>query len=114
MTFGRQALGARGERLAARWYVEHGYEILDRNWRCSQGELDLVLARDRQVVFCEVKTRTSDAFGSPAEAVTPAKQHRLRRLAAAWIEATSERPVRVRFDVAAVTGNRVEVIEAAF
>jgi putative endonuclease len=114
MTHGRQALGARGERLAARWYVERGYRILDRNWRCRDGELDLVVADGRRVVFCEVKARASHAFGTPAEAVTTAKQRRVRRLAAAWIEQADPRPAQVRFDVVSVVGGSVEVIEGAF
>ena len=79
---GRRVLGARGEALTADRYVAEGYEILDRNWRCRQGELDLVLHRDRVLVFCEVKTRTSVAFGAGVEAVTREKQLRIRRLAA--------------------------------
>jgi putative endonuclease len=114
MTQGRRALGARGERLAARWYTEHGYHILDRNWRCRDGELDLVVADGRRVVFCEVKARASQAFGAPAEAVTPAKQRRVRRLAAAWIHQADHRPSEVRFDVVSVVGGAVEVIEGAF
>ena len=78
------ALGRSGEDLAAAWYAARGYEVLARNWRCRQGELDLVAGRGGVTVFCEVKTRTSDAFGVPAEAVGPLKQARLRRLAALW------------------------------
>ena len=114
MTHRRQALGARGESLAAAWYTDRGYVVLDRNWRCRQGELDLVVADGRQVVFCEVKTRSSTAFGSPAEAVTTSKQRRLRQVAAAWIDQAPRRPRHVRFDVAAVLGGEIEVIEGAF
>lgn len=114
-------LGARGEELAAGWYTGRGYEVLARNWRCRDGELDLVLARGRGVVFCEVKTRTGAGFGLPAEAVTGEKQRRLRRLATRWLGEQS--PARgfadVRFDVACVTlragaAPDLEVIEAAF
>jgi putative endonuclease len=114
VTAGRRALGARGEALAARWYEAHGYTVVARNWRCREGELDLVLARDGTVVFCEVKARSSSAYGSPAEAVTRTKQLRLRRLAMRWLDEQEARPARLRFDVAAVLGSRVEVIEAAF
>ncbi len=87
-----------------------------RNWRCRDGELDLVASDQRTLVFCEVKTRRSSAFGTPAEAVTRTKQQRIRRLAARWLaEAGSAGGREVRFDVAAVLGpTDVEVIEAAF
>jgi putative endonuclease len=115
----RRALGASGEDLAAHWYVERGYRVLDRNWRCKEGELDLVLMRKRTVVFCEVKTRRSGAFGAPFEAVTPTKQRRLRALAARWLDEHPQRGVDLRFDVASVyaprgDAPRVEVIAAAF
>jgi putative endonuclease len=114
----RQRLGARGEDRAADWYRAAGYEVVARNWRCAEGELDLVVGRPGELVFCEVKTRTSDRFGVPAEAVTVAKQRRLRTLAARFL---ADHPLdagaagrNVRFDVVAVSGSTVDVIEAAF
>ncbi len=86
-----------------------------RNWRCREGELDLVVRRGRTFVFCEVKARTSTRFGAPVEAVTRAKQVRLRHLAARWLE--DEAPVRpreIRFDVASVLAGQIEVLEGAF
>ncbi|HEX2064494.1 MAG TPA: YraN family protein [Acidimicrobiales bacterium] len=115
MTRQRQVLGASGEEKVAAWYRERGYEVLSRNWRRREGELDLVLGTEGLVVFCEVKTRSSDAFGAPAEAVTPVKQARLRRLAAQWLgEQGKAHRGQLRFDVASVLGGRVEVLEGAF
>ena len=91
-----------------------GFTVLDRNWRCRDGELDLVLGRPGLVVFCEVKSRTSDAFGVPASAVTPAKQRRIRHLAMRWLDEHDVRAANLRFDVASVVEGRVEVIESAF
>lgn len=110
----RRALGAAGEEQAARWYARHGYQVLDRNWRCRVGELDLVVARGRMLVVVEVKTRSTDRFGTPAEAVTVAKQRRLRQLAVLYLDATGARPSSIRFDVAAVLAGHLEVIEGAF
>lgn len=109
-----QTLGRRGEGLAADWYRRRGYEILDRNWRCRNGELDLVVRRRGELVFCEVKTRTSHRFGHPVEAVTPAKQARIRGLALQWIAARPVHARRLRFDVAAVEGRRVQMWAGAF
>src|SRR5258708_22670349 len=79
---------------------------MDRNWRCRQGELDLVLRRGRTIVFCEVKTRSGTAFGEPVEAVGAVKQARLRRLAGRWLSENRARvgaaPSELRFDVAAL------------
>jgi putative endonuclease len=108
-------LGAQGEQRAASWYAAHGYVVVARNWRCPDGELDLIVASATELVFCEVKTRSSDRFGLPAEAVTAAKQRRLRRLAARFLaEAGGAGGRSLRFDVASVVGMRIEVIEAAF
>jgi putative endonuclease len=110
-----RALGVTGEDMAAAWYVEHGYEVVARNWRCRDGELDLIVRAGRLVVFCEVKARSSDTFGSPAEAVVATKRARIRRLAARWLdEHRGPRPREIRFDVVAVTGGEVTVIEGAF
>ena len=115
----RRALGAAGEDATADWYSVAGYRILDRNWRCRDGEIDLVAARAGMIVFCEVKTRSSDRFGAPVEAVTHSKQQRLRRLASRWLQEHESHAPLLRFDVASVIVGRdgrpvVEVIEAAF
>lgn len=114
MTRARRALGVQGEEAVAAWYVSNGYEVLARNWRCADGELDLVLGRGPTYVFCEVKTRSSLAFGAPVEAVTAAKQQRLRRLAARWIGECGGPVAEIRFDVASVLDGRVEVLQGAF
>lgn len=111
----RRALGARGEALAARWYQERGYRLLARNWRCREGEIDLVVAKGGEYVFCEVKARSTEAFGGPLEAVTGRKQARLRRLAARYLREEAKGPAgKVRFDVAALLGDDLEVVEGAF
>ena len=97
------AVGAYGERLAARYLVESGMQILDRNWRCDQGEIDIVAMDDTALVIVEVKTRRSLAFGSPVEAVTAVKAARLRRLACCWL--TENRSL-----VDSVTDIRIDVI----
>lgn len=98
----RSALGAYGEALAARHLLAQGMLLLDRNWRCDLGEVDLVLRDGPALVVCEVKTRTSTAFGSPLEAVTAPKAARLRRLAARWLADHDVRPPEVRIDLVGV------------
>lgn len=98
----RRSTGRRGEDLAARWIEARGWRVIDRNWRCAAGEIDLVALDGRQLVIVEVKTRTGTGCGHPAEAVTDAKLHRLRRLAVHWLAAHDERPAGVRVDVIAV------------
>jgi putative endonuclease len=92
--------------------------VVDRNWRSRAGEIDLVVRRGATLAFCEVKTRASNRFGEPFEAVTPAKQARLRRLAAEWLRLRGStlgpRPSSLRFDVASIRGGIVEIIEDAF
>lgn len=101
----RQVLGGSGEDAAAAYLTELGCEVLDRNWRCREGELDIVAREGGVLVVCEVKTRSGLGFGSPLEAVTELKARRLRRLAVRWL--TEHRDTwsgfaDIRFDVVAV------------
>lgn len=99
----RRALGAWGEDLAVAHLEGAGYTVLARNWRCREGELDIVALGDGALVFVEVKARSSVAFGFPAEAVSPVKARRIRGLAARWL--TECRPVGshdLRFDVVSI------------
>jgi putative endonuclease len=102
MSRASDAVGAYGERVAFRVLHEAGMRVLDRNWRCPRGELDLVAHDGDTIVFCEVKTRRGDRYGVPAEAVGPAKARRLRALAAAWLAAHPQLRGQVRFDVVSV------------
>jgi putative endonuclease len=99
-------LGAHGEQLAVDFLTDEGLRVLDRNWRCREGELDVVAREGRALVFCEVKTRRGLGFGSPAEAVTPAKQRRIRVLAQRWLAAHDEHAPEIRFDVVGVLVHR--------
>jgi putative endonuclease len=115
----RLELGRLGEALAAARLEAAGMRVVARNWRCREGEIDLVAAGPGLLVFCEVKTRRGHGYGSPAAAVIHAKQARLRRLAAAYLAASAVPPCRIRFDVVAVTWPRggqptVEHLEGVF
>jgi putative endonuclease len=119
MTKERQALGAYGERVAARHLQDQGLEVLNRNWRCAEGEVDLVLRDGDELVFCEVKTRRGTLFGTPAEAVTADKRRKLRRLVNCWFAETGIHADQVRFDVVEVLpqprgASQVAHIRAAF
>jgi putative endonuclease len=99
----RRALGAYGEELAARLLTgEHGMTLLDRNWRCAEGELDLVLRDGDVLVACEVKTRRTEGCGTPHEAVGDTKLDRLHRLVWRWAEEHAVHPDEVRVDLVAV------------
>lgn len=115
----KDILGRRGEAIAARHLISRGLTIVERNWRCGQGEIDLV-ARDRgELVFVEVKTRSSTAYGHPLEAITPRKLARLRRLAGAWCLAHPGEAGDIRIDAVAIIAPRtgevdVEHLERVF
>lgn len=115
-----QALGRRGEGLAAAWYEAAGFEVVERNWHSPfGGELDLVCRRGGLLVVCEVKARRSSRYGSPLEAVDGRKRLRLRRLATQYLAGASglgrERDLQVRFDVAALgPDGALTVLEGAF
>src|SRR3954454_7963956 len=98
----RSALGAYGETVAARHLVEQEMVVLDRNWRCELGEIDLVLRDEGVLVICEVKTRTTSTYGHPLEAVTPAKGERLRRLAERWVQEHDVHRDGLRIDLVGV------------
>lgn len=98
----KDALGRFGEDVAAEHLRLQGLQILARNWRCPTGELDIVARDGSSLVICEVKTRRSTAFGSPAEAVGPRKLRRLRELALHWLDAQQIHVPDIRFDVVAV------------
>lgn len=109
-TTARGALGRYGEDVAARHLIEVGLTLLARNWRCREGELDIVACEGDVLVVCEVKTRRGAGFGTPLDAVTPAKAARIRRLAAHWLaeqradvdRAAAVGYAQVRFDVVSV------------
>lgn len=102
-----QQLGRFGEDVAARHLAAGGAEILERNWRCRDGELDIVARDSGVLVFCEVKTRSGSGFGSGAEAVAGRKAARIRRLAARWLAEHPHPPAIVRFDVLSVYRDRI-------
>ncbi|MEO7753554.1 MAG: YraN family protein [Terracoccus sp.] len=87
-----RALGDYGERLAARFLVEQGLTLVERNWRCARGEIDIVALDGDCLVVCEVKTRSSEAYGAPFEAVTWRKARRLGHLAHLWRDAHPHEP----------------------
>lgn len=109
-------LGKAGEDLAASYLAANGYNILVRNWRCSQGELDIVARQGETLVFIEVKARRSARCGTPAEAVNYYKQQRLRTLALSFINATGHSATAYRFDVVALDlrENKISLIKDAF
>ena len=114
----RSALGRAGEDAAAAFYARKGFTVVERNWRCSAGEIDLIVRRGSLLVFCEVKTRSSVTRGLPSEAVDRRKQARLRRLAGRWLAERRPRARDLRFDVVALEGGpsglRVAHIPNAF
>jgi putative endonuclease len=104
MTRGQRnrSIGAYGERVAAQHLVASGMVLVDRNWRCGAGEIDLVLRDGDVLVFCEVKTRSGSAYGHPLEAVGPDKAARLRRLAGSWLHEHEVHARGVRVDIVGV------------
>jgi putative endonuclease len=95
----KDALGRYGEDLAESYLRSQGFTILERNWRCATGEIDIVARDGATLVVCEVKTRRSTAYGSPLEAVGPRKLRRLRELALHWLDDNGVHAPRIRIDV---------------
>ncbi len=98
----KDELGRYGEELAAQYLTGCGLTILARNWRCRSGEIDIVARDGTTLVVCEVKSRSSTAYGTPAEAVTPRKLRRLRELALHWLDEQQMFAPDIRFDVIAI------------
>jgi putative endonuclease len=110
----KRLLGRHGERKACAYLKKHGYRILSTNFRCKAGEIDIVAADKETLVFVEVKTRSSDQFGTPQEAVTSAKLRTLRRVAYYYLLEEGAPDIPVRFDILALTidqNSRVRNIE---
>lgn len=99
MTERRKRLGQRGEDAAAAFLERSGMTLVERNWRCPSGEIDIVALEGETLVLCEVKTRRSTSKGTPEEAVTPAKRRRYAKLAGAYVQHAGIDSVTVRFDV---------------
>jgi putative endonuclease len=115
---GKQLLGKEGERIAERYLLKKGYKLVERNYRCPSGELDLIVLDRRVVVFVEVKTRTGRAFGTPFEAVEFRKQQKMTQAAQYFLAQKGLQQRDARFDVVGISwpGRQpvVEHIENAF
>ncbi|MFF7727583.1 YraN family protein [Streptomyces sp. NPDC008001] len=112
----RQTLGRYGENLAVRKLAQAGILVLERNWRCREGEIDIVAMEADTLVVCEVKTRTSGVFEHPMAAVTPVKAERLRRLAERWLACHGGPPpggVRIDLVGVIVPGRGAPAVEHA-
>jgi len=114
MPSNRKEVGARGEKLAADLLKKRGYKIIQRNFRCREGEIDIVAQRGECLVFVEVRTKKNTAFGTPEESVTLSKREKLISLANAYLQAYDKPPQSWRIDVIAVEltpDNRVSRLE---
>lgn len=98
----KNAVGQYGEELAARYLAKAGFAILERNWRCELGEIDIVARDGKALVICEVKTRRGLNYGSPLESITYRKLSTLRQLVGRWLQEHELRPAEVRIDIVAV------------
>ncbi len=120
MSFRRLILGKRGEGLAEKYLKKQGYQIIQTNYRCSLGELDIIANDHGILVFAEVKTRVSETHGPPQAAVTPVKQRKLGQIAQSYLSFHELHRVDCRFDVVAIhlsakgKVDRVELIKDAF
>ncbi len=111
----KRSLGKDYEILAGKLLNHHGYEVIERNYRCKLGEVDIVARKDGYLVFVEVKYRASDKLGDPAEAVNYRKQKQIIKVAGFYM-LSHHLPMdsRIRFDVVAIRGEEYKIIENAF
>jgi len=105
MDSSKQTLGRSGEQIAALFFEEKGYTVVERNWRCKAGELDLVLRKGGEWRFVEVKTRSSDRFGRPEESVTPRKKGHFHQAIEWYVMDRNIAPKDIHADVLAITMN---------
>lgn len=113
--FYKKLLGRNGEKLAERFLKKKGYKIIDKNYRVSFGEADLIALYDDLLIFIEVKTRSDESFGTPAEAVGYKKQKTYEKLAGYFLKTHTEyENMAIRFDVIEVGGDQINHIEDAF
>jgi putative endonuclease len=114
----KKELGKKGEELAVRFLKKRGYRIVDKNYVCKMGEMDIIAKEKDTLVFVEVKTRTSTIFGPPQLAVNPTKQMQLSKVALSYLKAKQLEDVKARFDVVAILlgpkGEEIELIKDAF
>jgi putative endonuclease len=114
----KKALGAKGEQLAADFLRRRGYEVIARNFRYDRGEIDIIAKKGELISFCEVKTRTSNAYGSGEDAVNSRKQEQIRKVAQGYILEQALEGYEFRFDVVVVEMKRnetkIRIIENAF
>ncbi|GIQ68663.1 UPF0102 protein [Xylanibacillus composti] len=115
---GKKALGDAGERSAAAFLAARGYRLLEQNWRCRSGELDIIAEKGARLIFVEVRTRQSDRKGTAAESVDVRKQWKLRQLAQIYLQQSRRQEEQVQFDVLALMWNgsewSIQHIEHAF
>lgn len=115
----RKATGILGEKIASRYLQEHGYHIIETNYRCREGEIDIIASKDEFLVFIEVRTKRSRLFGTPEESITPVKKQHLRSVANHYIEMHKDIPSSWRIDLMAIELGktdriqRIELIENA-
>lgn len=114
MSLLRKILGRSGEDLAANYLADLGYTILERNYEAPYGEIDLIALERGTLVFVEVKTRTTDAYGAPELAVNRRKQERMVKAALGYLKFKKLHQMPCRFDVVAISGEQVELIKNAF
>lgn len=108
MTKRRQIIGSTGEQAACRFLNDSGYEILETNYRCPLGEIDIVARNDGLIIFVEVRTKTGTGYGSPRESITTAKGKRLKNLARYYMQQNYQREITSRIDLIAVMLNRAD------
>ena len=106
--------GRRGEALAFNYLVEKNYKILNTNFSCKLGEIDIIAQKDSYIIFVEVKARSSNAFGAPPEAVTYSKQQHIKRTALYYLQKTNNLDKFCRFDVIEILGDKINHIQDAF